>query len=1721
MGSRNNKPARIVKGTAKQPTLKDASGIWTLDEAMQAHRANSWPQPNLFQPIPKSLRFKNNTSYVTRQITKPGNQRTFTASLWVKRDTIGTRDGLFTTNNSGGNSYWGFEFGSDDRLYVYDSLSSTLTTTQVFRDTSAWYHIVVAVDTLQSTSSNRTKIYVNGIQVTSFSSAGYPAQGLATRMNGLEVPNQAIGCWIPANGTYHFGGYITEVNVIDGYQLNPTFFGKFDTNNTWVPVAYSGTYGTNGFYLPFNNATTSQTLGYDASLNGTTTYNADQDPYRSSVSLHLTGNGPAGGQNNTFVDSSPNNLTITRNGAPTQGSFSPFPMQTNTPYNPAVHGASAYFGGASSSDYLALASNAAWAFSTGDFTIESWIYLTSLPNTYLAITACETTGGIWFGYLSTGLGLRRYNVADVIQSATAPQTNTWIHLAVTRSGATTRLFINGILDATVTNSDSYAQANLVIGSDGGPGSASQRWPGYISGLRITKGVAIYTAAFTPANRPFGTLTNNLLTFSEDFNNSSLWNRSGTTAIASSAVAPDGNPSATLLAENAGGTVHYIDLYRVFTTSLAHTNSIYIKAAGRSHIMMRFYTDNSVFSGQIVGFNLVTGTVGYTSGSVSASIQNVGNGWYRLTTTVTTGASATGYIGLYLSDVAVTTTASPSYSGDGISGVYIWGAQLELASSVTAYTPTPANYSTAPSLLLNFANAAVVDSAGAGNAITYSGATITSASKYGSGAMTYNGTSDWIAVNSGNNASLTPGTKDFTVEFWMNTRTGNDGYRRIVSSNIAGFTSGSFVMRHQPGSFLFTPGGGVSGTASYSLDFTINTWTHIAYSRQGATGRGFINGQQVVTCGDTSNYTEAIQYIGAQYTSGSEFFSGSLDDVRITIGVARYQDSFTPPARAYPEIGGDSFVTTNVNAGVVQRFTTIGTTSWTAPTDVTSVEVLVVGGGGGGGVCYGGGAGGGGLIYNNAYPVTPGQTYTVVVGAGGTNLSNVSGNGGTGGNSSFGNLVAIGGGYGGGNCGNAGGSGGSGGGGSSNGSSGIAGGSGTPGQGFAGASSPSSAGGGGGAAGGLATAGTSQGANGLQFGISGTTTYYAGGGSGGQGSPGQAGGLGGGGFGGIALAAGVADATPNTGGGGGGTIISGSGTSGIGGSGIVIVRYTTATTASHSSEDSLVDSPTQYGHDLQLGGEVVGNYATWNPLVNVSATLSNGNLRVTPTTVNATPATIFVNTGKWYWEVSMDTLGSAGAASQRVGVVNTAGVAADLGGSANGWCFLGDGRTYNNGSTASYGSAVAANDIVNVALDVDAGKIWYGKNGVWFASGAPAGGTSPSQTFTANQTMSPAVASGTGSPVYSANFGQRPFVYPAPAGYNALTTKNLPRLTNAAAITPNQYFDTVLWTGNGTSQTITLPGAFQPDLIWLKGRNNASWGHFLQDSVRGVTEFLKSNTAEVAGTTTPNLVNTITSTGFTVLANGNSNNLNDTYVAWCWKAGGAPVSNTNGSVASSVSANTTSGFSIVSYAGSQASNFTIGHGLTTAPNFIITKARNASANWGVYYTANGANTNWMQLNSTAAQGANNASLSGGAFLISSATTLQIDSSSFANSGSQMIAYCWTEVPGFSKFGSYTGNGSTDGPFIYTGFKPRLVMVKCSSSSDFRWIIWDTARDPINFATRGLSPNLDSAEITGFDADILSNGFKLRDLEGTLNGSGATYIFMAFADKPFGNINGTAR
>jgi hypothetical protein len=331
--------------------------------------------------------------------------------------------------------------------------------------------------------------------------------------------------------------------------------------------------------------------------------------------------------------------------------------------------------------------------------------------------------------------------------------------------------------------------------------------------------------------------------------------------------------------------------------------------------------------------------------------------------------------------------------------------------------------------------------------------------------------------------------------------------------------------------------------------------------------------------------------------------------------------------------------------------------------------------------------------------------------------------------------------------------------------------------------------------------------------------------------------------------------------------------------------------------------------------------------------------------------------------------------------------------------------------------------------------------------------------------------------------------------------------------PDEYFDTLTWTGDNATRNITDLN-FQPDWVWIKHRSFA-FDHREFDSVRGASKSLATNKTSAEASPTDELT-AFLSNGFTL---GNSVTVNGTgygsgnFVGWSWKANGAGVSNTAGDIASTVSANTTSGFSIVSWTGTGVSA-SVGHGLGVTPNIIFKKNLGAVTNWVVSTTIIDGSNDFFYLNATNAKGD-----SGETAPTSTLINLFANDENNGN-GNGMIAYCFAEKQGYSKFGSYTGNGSTDGTFVYTGFKPAFVMIKGTTLAS-SWAMFDTVRSTINPVpiTGGfLLANVSNAEAgTGDSAayiDILSNGFKIRNNSGFDNNSGSdTYIYMCFAENPF--------
>jgi hypothetical protein len=567
-------------------------------------------------------------------------------------------------------------------------------------------------------------------------------------------------------------------------------------------------------------------------------------------------------------------------------------------------------------------------------------------------------------------------------------------------------------------------------------------------------------------------------------------------------------------------------------------------------------------------------------------------------------------------------------------------------------------------------------------------------------------------------------------------------------------------------------------------------------------------------------------------------------------------------------------------------------------------------------------------------------------------------------------------------------------------------------------------------------------------------------------------------------------------------------------------------------DQVPDSPTN-------------NWATLNPLGPMRhganygmGTQTQGNLTVASTSqsyFDDTNSTIYVpDQKKWYYEIRMDQLDMGSG----VGYVqfNIGGVYLRM------WYGASSNTQIVSGSTYNY-AAMSNGDILMVAIDEDNSKGWFGLNGTWYTTSGtpdPAAGTGASSTSGTGMIGRVQIRSGTGTNIVTANFGQDSsfagqataqgntdanglgdFYYAPPAGYLALCSANMPdppaAFNPALDASPQDHFNTVLYTGNGSTDRDITGVGFQPDWVWIKKRNAAK-SHNLFDVLRGAGKMLETNST-IGDFIDTDRVNGFISDGFN-LGNDNAvNNSGDTYVAWNWKASNSAGYNNDGTIQSIVSANTDAGFSVVAYTVPSGGGFSVGHGLNSTPKIILSKNRDTTSNWDVYSEVIG-NTKRLMLNLTNAPDTqpawNNTTPTSSVFY-------SVGGGSWHGVGSRIINYVFSEVEGFSKIGSYTGNGSADGPFIYTGFRPAFVMIKNASSSSQPWGMFDNRRVGYNEVVNYFQANSSDAEVTSIGGvfygqlDFVSNGFKIRETDTFLNGSGNTLIYMAFAEMPFKYAN----
>ena len=530
------------------------------------------------------------------------------------------------------------------------------------------------------------------------------------------------------------------------------------------------------------------------------------------------------------------------------------------------------------------------------------------------------------------------------------------------------------------------------------------------------------------------------------------------------------------------------------------------------------------------------------------------------------------------------------------------------------------------------------------------------------------------------------------------------------------------------------------------------------------------------------------------------------------------------------------------------------------------------------------------------------------------------------------------------------------------------------------------------------------------------------------------------------------------------------------------------TSTAATYDQMKDTPSLVDADA-------ANFATLNPLAKSSnANLSAGNLNYagSSSTTSGVIGTIAVNSGKWYWEAKMT---GGGGASMGIAQLPLASYGPNATGA---YIYLLTGDKRLNNSDSSYGASYTTGDIIGVALDMDAGTVTFYKNNA--SQGTAFTGLSGNFTAWLQDGSTGSISS------WEINFGQRPFAYTPPTGFLKLNTFNLPDSTIEDG---SDYFNTVLYSGNSSTQSITGVG-FQPDFVWGKDRTNVVH-HTLNDAVRGVNLDLFSSSTSVESNDHAGLT-AFTADGYNLSSSTNHNVSGHTYVGWNWLAGNSTSTSTAGSVNSTVSVNTTAGFSIATYTAPSSGSFTVGHGLGVAPAMIITKSRNNAYPWGTYHQSIG-NTGRLDLNSTAAT----VTTANSAWQNTSPTsTVFTMGSGWAGSGITYVAYCFAPIEGYSAFGGYTGNGSTDGPFVYTGFRPAFVITKRTNSTS-NWPIHDDKRSPYNVTEATLYANAADAEVNPSteDVDFLSNGFKMRGTTTARNSSGSSYIYMAFAENPFKN------
>ena len=1664
------------------------------------------------QVIDGSLKTDHNkTQYFSKTVTE-GNRSTHTYSFWTKlqnsdqRPFFGGRNpnasshGLLCRINGGK-----IQFGS----YNSGAWTWQLFTSELYRDFSGWYHIVFALDTTQATAADRVKIYINGRQVTAFDTASYPSQnyqegwGFTNNTTAYISAQNWEGSVNSTNSLYWSNFYF-----IDGQQLGPEYFGYTDpVTNIWRPKKFIK----------------------QASPNDGTTWSSYLSASSGSIS------NAANAFNNDVL--SFNQSTVTE------------AVFTFTPPTPIQYKNSVRIW-LRTALHKARINGGTYIFNTGAALVGQWMTLATGSGSIQSIDV-QYTGG-------STTAINAIEVDGVIL----------VDGLNDNGGVGTNGFYLPMDGNSPIGEDKSGRGNDWTPVNFGGSNSIEKATGALPILNTVSGGNVATAGVrTDSNSSGLVLALPLVGSSADVHH--LIKGSGSAR----AITTNGDAAASSTQSNFyGGSFSFDGTGDSLDVGSSSDFNVTTNYTVESWVYFNSLAANTFFLGVESSYWIAYDSpgIGGASNKLTFTIYN-GSSWQAVSSTTTPVTGRWHHIAavkegtslhFFLNGVKENTTTmsgSPNNAvdffnvakwNDGGTALNGYMQDVRVYSGVAKYTSNFIPASTDPDILPDTPSGVA-----SGSALT----------KITDGAVAFDGSGDSLVLT--DDGGLDPGSGDFTLECFINTNniSGERHYPIIQKGNTA--TNNSYDWRLYYNDT-------VSGTShlwfdaqcnstnrgipSGSTDLIVGRWYHVAVTRQSGTFRLFLDGILQGSNSDTTDaldndYTEIEIGFNDLGGAGDTYLDGYVSNVRFVKGTALYTSDFTPPTSALTNVtnttllccqdttgfmsGGQPILNTNSTGTTITSGTrydhyassivlALAMNGSNGGTTFTDIHPTIKGSGSAKTVTVNGNVqtstalskyyGSSGLFDGNGDYLSLSSTSDFGFGTGDFTIECFVYFDGTGINYDYIFDFRIDGG----------------------------------GTELRPALYPTSNGGAleyylNGSA--PINAGVFNGNRWYHIAVarnSSTTTLYVDGTSVGSFSdsnnyadaPLQ-----------IGQRQGLTDQSWN------GYIQDFRVYKGV-------AKYTsnfTVTAPSFGPNAAVTPgSITAKGHaaatnfnpfttDINAVRGQESGYATLNPLSTRfdTGTLSNGNLTFTTTSAGNSRAvsTIRPSSGKWYCEFYV-----IDATRFCVGVENINGESSSQGGGSTNSVIVFYNRAayYNSTSTSNYLSAVIANgDVIQVALDLDNSGVWIGVNGIW-ANGASLsqielGNVSNSLTSFVGSTT-PLTGdvgiflddnSGSGPMSATANFGQKPFKFPPPDGFQTLNAANVRPSTVVAR--PDQYFNTTIYTGASPSDAKVTGVGFQPDFVWIKARAQA-YSHTLYDTVRGATEELHSDTTDVEDTDT-NGLKSFDSDGFTVGSDGEVGDQTGTRVAWCWKAGGnsntfnidgvgyATASDaglTGGTIAlTGASVNTDAGFSILTFTGTGNAG-SIPHGLTQAPDLLIGKNRDRTTDWKIYLPDTG---NYVEFNLAAQSSVSNAYTGVTSSLINlQATGYGLNYSTDARA----VVYCWHNVEGLQKFGSYSANNDSSGPYIHLGFRPAMVIVRSINGSSGRdWLLWDSARNTYNGQQSGaLCPNGDFVESdrsgTTYNAiDFLSDGFKLRtNATPNMNASSESYIYMAWAEAPTLNLYG---